>query len=369
MRHAISTQARIPELDSFRAIAVLMVLLSHCVYGWPIPPESISWIPRLPLVFLSHGWLGVDLFFILSGFLITGLLIDARQQSGYFRNFYARRVLRIVPLYFVCILFMYWAYRGYASYFGLSLLFLANFSTYFGVAVPHGPGVFWSLAVEEHFYLIWPLLIRYLSRRVLLWLSLSIVVASPVLRGLGVFAGMDVEGEVYVYSVFRFDGLALGALLAIWFRSPNFTKPGALKLAALLIAATVGITLCGLPYGVMSGATIAGVALRYTQAQLMFAACIALALAYRGGNGTRFLRTKFASLTSDYSYCIYLIHLSLGDLYYWVLRSYAVNDVVLLGAVGALGIRSLAVVGSSFFLAHLSKRFLEDPFLRLKIFF
>ena len=97
---------RIPELDSFRATAVLMVLLSHCVYGWPLPDASTAWIPRTALALISHGWLGVDLFFILSGYLITGLLLDARSGERYFKNFYARRVLRIVPLYAACILVM-----------------------------------------------------------------------------------------------------------------------------------------------------------------------------------------------------------------------------------------------------------------------
>ena len=368
-RSPVSAQVRIPELDSFRAAAVLMVLLSHCVYGWPLPPESIAWIPRLPLVFLSHGWLGVDLFFILSGYLITGLLLDSKDRPRYFSNFYARRVLRIMPLYFACIFVMYWAYRSHASYFGLSLLFLANFSTYFSVAVPHGPGVFWSLAVEEHFYFLWPFLVRFLTRRVLFCLSLTVVIASPILRGIAARRGMNVEGEIYVYSLFRFDGLALGAILALWFRSNSFSYAGAWRFAGILIAAAIIITIAGLPYGVMAGKTVAGVALRYTQAQLLFAACIALALAYHGTTSTNFLRTKFASVTSDYSYCIYLIHLSLGDFYYWILKRFALNDVVVFGPIGALGLRSLIIVASSYGIASLSKRFLEDPFLRLKRYF
>ena len=138
------------------------------------------------------------------------------------------------------------------------------------------------------------------------------------------------------------------------------------KLAGLLVVLASVITIGGLPYGVMSGKTVAGVAFRYTQAQLIFAACIALALAYRSSIGTGFLRTKFASVTSDYSYCIYLIHLSLGDLYYWALKRFAFSDIAYFGPVTALGVRSFVVVGSSYFLAAVSKRFLEDPFLRLK---
>ena len=360
---------RIPELDSFRAAAVLMVLLSHCVYGWPLPDASTAWIPRTALALISHGWLGVDLFFILSGYLITGLLLDARSGERYFKNFYARRVLRIVPLYAACILVMFFAYRNHAAYFGLSLLFLANFSTYFRVGVPHGPGVFWSLSVEEHFYLLWPLFVRCLSRNVLLVVSLLIVIGSPLLRGISAYRGMDPESEIYLYSFFRFDGLALGALLAIWVRSAYFSRATAIRLALVLAGLVVVVTVGGLPYGIMGSKTVASVAFRYTQAQLLFAACIALALAYRGMPQTKFLRTGFASLTSGFSYCIYLVHLSLGDLYYWILNKNAFNDVVHFGPVGALGVRCIVVIGSSYAIAAISKKFLEDPFLRLKRYF
>jgi len=360
---------RILELDGFRAAAVLIVLLHHFVYGWHLPPDAISWMPRIVTGIISHGWLGVDLFFILSGFLITGILLDSRESKHYFRNFYVRRVLRILPLYFTCILVMSLAYHGAATYFVLSLLFLANFAYYFHAKVPHGPDVFWSLAVEEHFYLIWPLLVRFLSRVSLFVLTLIMVFGTPILRGVCAYRGMDAELEIYYYSFFRFDGLALGAILALWVRSRYYSRESAWKLAGFLVGFSLLVTAIGWPYGIMQTKTVASAALRYTQAQFVFAAAMALALAYRGTAATSILRSRFARFTAGLSYCIYLIHSALGDAYYWLLGSMQFNDVDRFGGVGALVIRSLVIGTVTFGLAVLSKKFLEDPFLRLKRYF
>jgi peptidoglycan/LPS O-acetylase OafA/YrhL len=361
------SQQHIVELDGFRAIAVLWVLLLHFFYGWPpTPPQATPWMPRILAEVISHGWLGVDLFFILSGFLITGILIDSRGSSNYFRNFYARRALRILPLYLASILVMGLAYQGSAPYFGLSLLFLANFAHIFGVSTPHGASVFWSLAVEEHFYLLWPLLVRFLSRSALFALTLILVFGSPVLRGYCASRGMDPELEIYVYSFFRFDGLALGAILALWVRSPYCSRGSAWKLAGFLVGFSLLVSVLGLPFGIMHARTIASSALRYTQAQFFFAAAMVIALAFRGTSLTLILRTRFAQVTAGLSYCIYLIHLALGDLYYRVLHAMEFSDVAHFGTQGAVAVRFLVIGTATFGLAALSKRFLEDPILRLK---
>ena len=359
--------SRILELDGFRATAVLMVLVHHLFYGWPNGPTAFAWMPHVLQVAIGHGWLGVDLFFILSGFLITGILLDSRDSEHYFRNFYTRRVLRIIPLYFTCIFLCYLAYRG--AYFGLAVLFLANFAHYFRVHEPHGPGVFWSLAIEEHFYLLWPLLVRLLKRTYLFGLTLILVFGTPILRGVCAYKGMDPELEIYSYSFFRFDGLALGAILAIWVRSPYYSRRSAWKLAAFLVGFSLLVTVIGWPYGIMGTKTVASAALRYTQAQFVFAGLMALTLAYRGSGVTSFLRSGFARVTADLSYCIYLIHLSLGDGYYWVLHRIGFNDTARFGDVGALAVRGVVIAAVTYGLAALSKKYLEDPFLRLKRYF
>jgi peptidoglycan/LPS O-acetylase OafA/YrhL len=360
-------QTRVLELDGFRAIAVLMVFVHHLFYGWPTP--ALARIPRVIRAVLGHGWLGVDLFFVLSGFLITGILIDSREKEHYFRNFYTRRILRILPLYLTCIVIMYFGYRGAGAYFGLSLLYLANFSYFFGVKVPHGPGVFWSLAIEEHFYLVWPLVVRLLNRYWLLGFALLLVLGTPVLRGVCAHAGMNPEFEIYPYSFFRFDGLALGAMLAIWVRSRYYSRSSAWKVARLLMGAALLILIVGLPFGITGAKTVAGTAFHYTQAEFVFAGLMALALAYRGSAFTAFLRCRPLGITADLSYCIYLIHLTVGDFYYRLLHFLQFDDVARLGIWPSLGLRILVVTTVTFGLAALSKRFLEDPFLRLKRYF
>ncbi len=207
---------RIPELDGFRAIAIWAVLIAHAFYGWNDTQAIAERFPQRLQLALGHGWLGVDLFFVLSGFLITGILLDTREHPAYFKNFYVRRALRILPLYFGCIVVMSLGYRGYGPYFLTSVFFLANLARLFGVPAPHGPGVFWSLAVEEHFYLLWPVLNRFLRRRLFAMLAILLVVLTPVARIVFAAHGLNTNEQVYLYSWFRFDGLALGALLAMW---------------------------------------------------------------------------------------------------------------------------------------------------------
>lgn len=366
-----ASQQHILELDGFRAIAVLWVLALHFSYGWtPKLPQELGWTPHILLHVVSHGWLGVDLFFILSGFLITGILIDARGNEHYFRDFYARRSLRILPLYLICILVMGLAYGGAhpraRAYFGISLLFLSNFAAAFGIGTPHGPGVFWSLAVEEHFYLLWPLLVRFTKRWTLLGITLLLVIGSPILRGYCAHKGMDPENQIYFYSFFRFDSLSLGAILAIWMRSKFYSRRYAWKLAGFLVGFSLLLTLLGQPFGLSQPKSVAASALRYTQAEFVFAAAMAVALAYRGTGATTFLRSRFARFTAGLSYCIYLVHLALGDGYYQVLRWMQFNDVTQFGILGAIAVRFLVIGSATFALAAFSKKYVEDPILKLK---
>ena len=359
--------ARVLELDGFRALAVLMVLVHHLFYGWRTPALSLT--PNAIRLAIGAGWLGVDLFFVLSGFLITGILIDAKESGHYFRNFYSRRILRIVPLYFACILIMYSAYRGAGAYFRLSLVYLANFAYFFRIKIPHGPGVFWSLSIEEHFYLLWPFLVRFLNRFWLIGFSAFVVLGTPILRGICASAGMDPERQIYNYSFFRFDAIALGALLAIWVRSRYYSRSSAWRLAGVLIAAPCLALLIGLPYGITGTKTVVGTALHLSQADFIFAALITLGLAYRGSTFTAFLRCRGARIIADLSYCVYLIHLFIGDLYYRLCRFIKFDDVARLGAARSLCLRIIVVGTVTFGVAALSKRFLEDPFLRLKRYF
>src|SRR5437762_3573688 len=156
-------QTRLPQLDAIRGVAILMVIFHNQT-------------PKYPSLHLQHifanGWMGVDLFFVLSGFLITGILIDTKQSEGYFRNFYARRCLRIWPLYYALIVFMFvvvpvlrpseahTVFEKSSPWWGYPL-FLQNFLIKIPTNATGPLAVTWSLAIEEQFYLVWPLIVGY----------------------------------------------------------------------------------------------------------------------------------------------------------------------------------------------------------------
>ncbi|MES1261395.1 MAG: acyltransferase [Acidobacteriota bacterium] len=352
--------ARIPELDGVRAFAVWLVMLAHLI----VPDDHAmqvmaGFIPHPLLVILSHGWMGVDLFFALSGFLITGILLKSKSSPGYFRNFYIRRIFRIFPLYFGTIL-VFWLFYGHGAYFLLSLFFLANMASFFHVGVPHGPSLYWSLAVEEHFYLVWPLIVRFLSRTWLTVLCLAICVAEPAVRIMTNAAGLD----YYVLTWCRLDGLATGAVLAIWFRSERATKRNSLILAGAMLCALLLITAAGMPFGINGTRNPVSVGFRGTQGNLAFGAFLCAAYALRSSQWTAFLRLRFLTLSGELSYCLYLVHLSVADGYDFLFTK-ALGLPVLTPREGMF-LRAFCVAAVSWLLAVLSNRYFEGPILARK---
>jgi len=213
---------KVVPLDGVRGIAILAVFLSHSV--WRI--ESTSAIQQVLKWFYSLGWAGVDLFFVLSGFLITGILLDSRLAENYFQSFYARRALRIFPLYcaFLLVAFTLFPYLVAADWMPVSrdrwvyLCYLTNW-----LALWKGPwrhsvmAHLWSLAVEEQFYFCWPLLVWVLRPGVLLPTLLAGEAAVVVGRIWWVLIH-GASQAVALSTVTRMDGLLLGAVCAILVR-------------------------------------------------------------------------------------------------------------------------------------------------------
>ncbi|MDP9148717.1 MAG: acyltransferase [Myxococcota bacterium] len=252
-----SARGHMAPLDGLRGLAILMVMAFH--FAWVAPPRGL---PAKLFVFLgSFGWAGVDLFFVLSGFLITGILLDSKPGPSYFRNFYARRVLRIFPLYYGVLLVTLVVLPRLISYDtpelkallaaqGWLWLYSANVS----VAIEHGRwvwnadwlrlGMLWSLAVEEHFYLVWPLLVFVSSRKAMLRASVAIIVALPLLRA-AMWAGGVAPDTIYCLSIFRVDALAFGGLLALVVRDPALytrVRPLATRVGGLGLLIVLGLT-------------------------------------------------------------------------------------------------------------------------------
>ena len=196
-----------------------MVLLFHFWQGLTVYHHTFPAAVTKCLTLFSIGQKGVDLFFVLSGFLITGILLRTKGAPHYFKNFYIRRSLRIFPLYYLtifgCLLAGKWwslpEYEWHTNWW--YVFYLQNIGMTFYPDAVGGPGHFWSLAVEEHFYLFWPMLVLLLEPRQLMLVSLSLVGFSIVLRALFLMHGLD----VFTFTLCRMDTLALGALLAILF--------------------------------------------------------------------------------------------------------------------------------------------------------
>ena len=242
----------LPALDGLRGLAILLVLMNNLYPGYPD-----RYADRIVYLVSNTGWAGVDLFFVLSGFLITGILYDSRGARHYFQNFYARRFLRIFPLayLFLALVFLvvarvaplappearelaksewwYWAYLG-------------NWKIAFhGIASPLEPTMFWSLAVEEQFYLLWPLVVALLDRRRLVALCIAMIVAALALR-IGwhiVDPSKQAREALYVLTPARMDGLALGALLAIGLRDESAAARILRWSKPVLLAATASLAL------------------------------------------------------------------------------------------------------------------------------
>ncbi len=214
-----------PSLDGLRGVAILLVLLHHFTDSMNVEFE----INQRLSSWAELGWAGVDLFFVLSGFLITGILYDSKQKPNFFKNFYARRSLRIFPLYYTALaivilitpLLAYLKLQGtanpawiaiYATNFVISWNGLGSFGV-----LDH----FWSLAVEEHFYFIWPAVVFYLSRKKVMMVAVAFFLISPILRILTMDGSDYLPIASYMATPMRMDSLAAGAFIALLVRGPK----------------------------------------------------------------------------------------------------------------------------------------------------
>ncbi len=357
-REAGLPRSHVPELDGVRALAIGLVLVAHLFFTWPARPESWAFLPGPVAGVLSHGWLGVDLFFVLSGFLITSILLRTKADGAraYFRRFYAHRAARILPLYLTVLAILFVFARGqYGAFFALCALMAANVATAIGVPVPDAAGPYWSLAVEEQFYLIWPWLVLKLDRRTLSWVALAVVAIEPIAR-------LGARGHQLELTWFRADGLAIGAFIATWFADWNGEIRSARTLALGLLGAAMLVTLAAVPFGIFHE-SVASKSLRVTQAVLAFGSLVVVAIAYSGAPALGFLRSRFAVVTALLSYCLYLIHKPLSDAFEWAFARtpFATH----LAPEPTLLVRIVCVLALAYGVAALSRRFLELPFIRL----
>ena len=338
---------RLPQLDAIRGIAILLVIFHNETSRYPF-----LYLDRI----FANGWMGVDLFFVLSGLLITGILLDTKQSVGYLKNFYARRCLRIWPLYYSSLLFMFGIIPLLSPAEGKAIfersspwwafpLYLQNFLVPAPELAPGLLGVTWSLAIEEQFYLVWPLIVRFCSTRLLRWIAVSVICLSPVLRLFLSAAGVD----IYANTFSRLDGLMAGALLAIVIRSTDFVPSRylgkawmALCIATPLVFLTEAVDARWIVFSMSAAASVSLVYLSLYSGQTWLQGA---------------LRNRFLVYTGTISYGLYLLHkipFNLGTALH-------LNQYPALAAPILLAI--------AYGMAALSWSLLERPFLNLKRFF
>jgi peptidoglycan/LPS O-acetylase OafA/YrhL len=344
-----------PELDSLRGLAILLVLIYHGI----APPlhAQLSSVGNLLVAAAGYGWIGVNLFFVLSGFLITGILLDKRNQPGYFRNFYLRRALRILPALYATLLVLLAA--GWISwrFLALGALFLANCGPLLGVPLQYGP--LWSLAVEEHFYIVWPWVVRRWSSRRLLMLLAAICVLTPVLRGANFVLAGRPANLVQLYTWFNLDGLALGAMLAVWLRESSFRR---VQLARAALPLLAGGTIA---FFVLLSHPLANAAALATALNVGSTGLLSGSLLAGTNRWVRLVNRPVLGFLGYISYGLYLVHVMafrVGEILFsqplaaLVSSGHSMAAVLLRALVGSV----LAIV-----VAFLSRRSLEERFLRM----
>lgn len=370
-------QGHIAALDGIRGLAILMVLCVH--FFMSFKPQNF--LELIIQKISGHGSLGIDLFFMLSGFLITGILLDTKADKHYLRNFLVRRFLRIFPLYYLVLALVVlalwmipqeqqpfyekvWEAQPWAWTY-LFNFFIAHEG---GWTVPY-IGHFWSLAVEEQFYLVWPFIVYRLTAQRLMQLSTIIILVSTALLAWMEIAGFS-KVTIHVLTPLRLNALCMGAWLATWLRQPSVLEQGLamirqrmtlLFLGSLLVKGLVIIAV-----KIMPSLSEACEALRTLSWLGLFAALHLSALVMPPSSVLiRGLCIRPLTFLGQYSYGIYIFHHFIS----WPADHYRSIDWL----TEKLGHQTFAVlvnggvgIGVSIVIAWLSFHFFEKHFLRWK---
>jgi peptidoglycan/LPS O-acetylase OafA/YrhL len=365
---------RLPALDGIRGLAVLVVI----VHNTGMFDDSRGGISLRSAHLIHLGWTGVQLFFVLSGFLITRLLLASRSAPNYYSSFYAKRVLRIFPLYYATLIFLFvilplcgWSTSGGLdedSQFSKQIwlwLYLSNWTAPLGL----GGGQlfhFWSLAVEEQFYVAWPFIVRNMSIEALARVCVGLIIAAPLLRVGLIWLGVS-PVAIYTFTVSRMDALAFGALAAVWMFHPP-TAQRVFSRRRWLWPATGGLALFG--WLSTHGDAQMSVPSQTFGYSLLAATCMLMVLAAACGHDNpssiaqRLLCSRFLRACGKYSYAMYVLHVPIHQLVGrpWMARH---HDLAHLSA-GEAAAYVMALSAASFIAAWLSYQLLERHFLRLK---
>ncbi len=363
---SIQFRGHLPALDGVRGIAILTVLLSHFLMREYFSVERTFYI-------VQNGWMGVDLFFVLSGFLITGILLDSREKPGYFSGFYRRRVLRIFPLYYFVVLVTFLTIvfiekaperlHGYDSF-----VWYFTFTPNIAMGLKNDwlwhSQVFnlnhlWSLAVEEQFYIVWPLVVYFMPKKGLAVLTLILLAMGTWLRTMTDHSvGTEFSVAAYTLPYCRMDGLAAGAFVATALRLGWLQAlPYRFWIARIIFCWTGWQILQIFLHGTQQ--------ILYTLSPILFACLLFLALNPDSRAATRRVcENGFLQHMGKYSYGLYVFHHMFEYAWKW-----GFGDWLLVSGwnpVLAQGTYIVLAFGGTYLLARASWVLIERPFMRLK---
>ena len=362
-------------LDGVRGLAIIMVLFVHFIGD----AQAYSAFERILMKASNYGLNGVDLFFVLSGYLITGILYDSKGSSRYFRNFYMRRILRIFPLYYAVLFLLFFVLPQFPSLYPPALhessrqqpwiwpygvnLFVALRGEWALPYVSH----FWSLAVEEHFYLVWPAVVAFASRESLLKICSACALLSLILRIALALAGLN-EISIQVLTPCRLDALCIGGFLAVASRSDardrlaRAARPAMLLFGASILVVSIWCSTTHLFLAVFH--PIRGSLIALFFGALLIACVNADRVDWLG----RFFGNRGMLFFGKYSYGIYVFH---GIIAYFLGDKQTENVVASwIGShLAAVLLQAAIGVALSVLVSVVSYEWFEKRFLRLKRWF
>jgi peptidoglycan/LPS O-acetylase OafA/YrhL len=367
----------VPALDGVRGLAILAVLLFHFAKN----ARPTDWFERVVVQALNYGSLGVDLFFALSGFLITGILFDSHAEPSYFRSFYMRRALRIFPLYYGVLAIVFFVLPLVPALQGTDLANLGRFQSWawlYGVNIylsMQGGWVmsylthFWSLAVEEHFYLFWPLVVWALARQPqrLMQAAAGLAAISFVARQAAALAGVNVVA-LTVLTPFQLDALCLGGFFAIVMRQPGGAEKVKRAVIPLAVVPALVIVALWVANNLTDSLRLATSPLRSGMLRLVLVALLLRTLtAPDGAADSRFFRSGFMRFLGKYSYGIYVYHHFLS---FHATATHTLQRLTEMtgSLMVALVLQQAVGIAASIAIAWLSYELFEKHFLRLKRF-
>jgi peptidoglycan/LPS O-acetylase OafA/YrhL len=354
--HALRFKGHIPGLDALRGLAIAMVIIYHGI-GGRAPFRTFGGLTRGLVYVSTWGSGGVYLFYVLSGFLITGIILDGASKRDFYANFYRRRALRILPAYFLLITVLKITNVVTWNFVLASLLFIANMAGLVGArANEYGP--LWSLAVEEQFYLLWPWIARRLSLRGLL-LFIAVVPLLSLMALIVIdlhFPHLDSKYKLWGNAPWLLAGAGVAAAL----RS-GFIHRDNIKRFIAVFAVGALVTSPIIPFVDFGRITLLTPLYRLPFV-LVFVALLLIVILRNRGDLPQRLPVRFLAFLGYISYGLYLVH----QLIFIAYERMFANTWLEAPEIQSIALRCVTCAAVSIGIAYISRKYFEEQFLRAK---